>query len=647
MRSTTLTAIALSSFFAAVTSRRSESIFTPSPTFRLENVTYFVSESTAYEINLTNGTQLLESLYEGSRSLLTVFATNETAINSQVLFSLSQQYDDIDDVWSPAFLDAVVVKAAAKSTLTVDGREWISDQGAKHLSIDLPQSLNPGPYVLDVRGQRLSIREVYRMYEDRLQAFTQGVIPVTGSTAFAAVSVLDPATQVLLVPVPSRIYSLHDPRPLAGLRMGVKDLFDMEGVKTSGGSRVYLEMYPERNKSAVAVAKLLELGAVAVGKTKTSQFAYGSEPWKWNDYKYPWNPRGDGWLNIAFSSSGSGAAIAGYEWIDFALGSDTGGSVRMPAALGGSYGIRPTHNGMDLTGTLPQSNPFDTAGIFARDPKLFARINRLWYADGPSQADKTFTSFPKRLLYPVDYLPLANPDAQAVFDSFIEILEDFGMKKETINVTSTLAESDKPYISDQAETGTLFMTTLMWDSWTQIGKDLVARWNATYPDAGYPPFDNETRSMWAWAQTTASQEDYDEAIKKKADFRAFAEDAFMRPSDETCSESIMVLESGTGGLPSYREEFLNRAPGAGFLYMTDPKPWLSPYRLSPLLSAPQIGIPIGQVPYQSVISLQTEYTPVVIDLLAHSGCDGMLLSLVEALAERGLIKTVKTGRTAF
>lgn len=264
MRSTISTALALSNFFAAVTGRGPESIFAPSPTFRLHNVTYFISESTVYEVNLTNDTQLLGSAFDGSRSLLTVFATNETAIDSKVLSALAQQYDAIDDVWSPAFLDSVAVKAPANSTLTTNGRDWISDQGAKHLSVDLPQTINPGPYVLDVRGERLSIRQVYRMYEDHLQAFTQGVVPIPGSTAFAAVSVLDSVTQGLLVPVPSRIYSLHDPRPLAGLRMGVKDLFDMEGVKTSGGSRVYLELYPERNKSAVAVAKLLELGAVAV-----------------------------------------------------------------------------------------------------------------------------------------------------------------------------------------------------------------------------------------------------------------------------------------------------------------------------------------------------------------------------------------------
>lgn len=84
-------------------------------------------------------------------------------------------------------------------------------------------------------------------------------------------------------------------------------------------------------------------------------------------------------MQIAYSSSGSGAAIVAYDWLDFALGSDTGGSVRMPASLGGSYGVRPSWGGMNLTGVLPLSNPFDSAGFFTRDPQLFSKIGKLWY----------------------------------------------------------------------------------------------------------------------------------------------------------------------------------------------------------------------------------------------------------------------------
>lgn len=256
-------------------------------------------------------------------------------------------------------------------------------------------------------------------------------------------------------------------------------------------------------------------------------------------------------------------------------------------------------------------------------------------------------ALPKKLLYPVDYLPLKNPKAQKVFDSFISTLEkELDMKTEKINVTAILQKSDNPYINTVAMTESLFSTAVRWDSWQDIGKDLIARWNATYPDVGFPPFDLETRNGYI-NHGTVNQSAYDEVIRHKEEFATFAKKEILHPSEKTCSDSIMILESGASGLPSYREEFLNHEEGAGFLYMTDPKEWLNPLLLSPLLSAPQIGIPIGQVDYKSVISLQTEKLPIVMDLMAHPGCDNMLFGLVEKLAEKGLIKTVKTGRTAF
>ncbi|RSL90959.1 hypothetical protein BHE90_001933 [Fusarium euwallaceae] len=630
-----------------------------SPVLHFGNLSYYVSDDAVTTWDCS-------SFVRGSSRTLTTFITEETNITAKVLAKLVDKYVE-DDVWTPAFLETVALKAPSDAILTLDGYDWLLSHKIEHLLLPnglqthaylsnnltiVPDvsldGLQAGPYIVSNNGSHITTHEVYRLFEDKYQAFTQGIIPVPGSNgSFRSLSLYDSTSLNLLIPVPSRLYSLGDKRPLAGLRTVVKDLFNVKGTKTGGGSRVYLEMYPEKNESAVAATKLLELGATPVGKTKLSQFAWGTEPWKWNDFKYPWNPRGDGWLEVAFSSSGSGAAIVGYDWIDFAMGSDTGGSVRMPAALGGSYGIRPTHNAMDLTGALPLSHLFDTAGIFARDPVLFSQISQKWYADSSVPIAKVPEAFPKKLLYPVDYLPLKNAKAQEVFDSFISTLEkELGMKTEKINVTAILQKSDNPYINTVAMTESLFSTSLIWDSWRDLGKDLVARWNATYPNAGFPPFDLETRNGYI-NHGTVNQSAYDEVIKHKKEFATFATKEILRPSKKTCSESIMILESGAGGLPSYREEFLNHEEGAGFLYMTDPKQWLNPLLLSPLLSAPQIGIPIGQVDYKSVISLQTEKLPIVMDLMAYPGCDNMLLDLVEKLAEKGVIKTVKTGRTAF
>ncbi|MFW2516840.1 amidase family protein, partial [Aliarcobacter butzleri] len=81
-----------------------------------------------------------------------------------------------------------------------------------------------------------------------------------------------------------------------------------------------------------------------MGLQKASQFANGEVATAdWVDYHAPFNPRGDGYRDASSSSSGAGASIASYEWLDLAIGSDTGGSIRGPATVQGLFGNRPTH----------------------------------------------------------------------------------------------------------------------------------------------------------------------------------------------------------------------------------------------------------------------------------------------------------------
>lgn len=108
----------------------------------------------------------------------------------------------------------------------------------------------------------------------------------------------------------------------------MKDIFDLRGTETSASCRAYASYYGEQNATAQAVTKLIDLGAVIVGKTRTAQFAAGEHPMDWVDYKCPFNPRGDGSLSPYGSSTGSATALAAYDWLDFAIGTDcmcTGG----------------------------------------------------------------------------------------------------------------------------------------------------------------------------------------------------------------------------------------------------------------------------------------------------------------------------------
>lgn len=174
----------------------------------------------------------------------------------------------------------------------------------------------------------------------------------------------------LMVPVPSR---LHFPKisekPLNGIRVTVKDVIDMNGVKTTCQSRAYEKCYGPQGQNANIVERLLELGAVIIGKTKCTQFASSDQPTAdWVDYHCPWNPRGDGYLSPRGSSTGTCAALAGYDWVDLGIGSDSqssknlslifwliikaGGSIRGPAALMGLFAIRPTPRAANMEGIL-------------------------------------------------------------------------------------------------------------------------------------------------------------------------------------------------------------------------------------------------------------------------------------------------------
>lgn len=125
--------------------------------------------------------------------------------------------------------------------------------------------------------------------------------------------------------MPSRHYypSASSALPLSGKRIAVKDIYDIRGVKTGAGSQAHHALHEEATKTATSIQRLISMGAVIVGKTKTTSFASGMAPRDWVDYQCPFNPRGDAYLDPDCSSSGSAAAIAGYDWLDFSIGSDS------------------------------------------------------------------------------------------------------------------------------------------------------------------------------------------------------------------------------------------------------------------------------------------------------------------------------------
>ncbi|MBL6612966.1 MAG: amidase [Reyranella sp.] len=201
--------------------------------------------------------------------------------------------------------------------------------------------------------------------------------------------------------------------PLTGLTFAAKDLFDVAGVPTGGGNHDWPTGRPIPTRHAWAVQTLLDGGATLIGKTITDEVSLGILGENAFDGT-PVNVRAPGRVPGG-SSSGSAAAVAA-GLCDTALGTDTGGSVRVPASFSGLYGIRPTHGRLDLTGMLPQAPTSDTTGWFARDAATFARVSSVLLGE------QIPTALPARLVIAVDTFGFADADVAAALQPMVKRL---------------------------------------------------------------------------------------------------------------------------------------------------------------------------------------------------------------------------------
>ena len=199
--------------------------------------------------------------------------------------------------------------------------------------------------------------------------------------------------------------------PLAGLGFAVKDLIDVAGVPTGGGNPDWPRFAPTPTRHAWVVQTLLDAGASVVGKTVTDEVSLGILGENAHDGT-PLNPAAPDRVPGG-SSSGSASAVAAGD-CDFALGTDSGGSVRVPASFCGLYGIRPTHGRIDFTGITVQSQSADTCGWFARDPAIFARVGEVLY--GAAMPG----SLPKTLLVATDAFGFAD---EAVAEALMPMVD--------------------------------------------------------------------------------------------------------------------------------------------------------------------------------------------------------------------------------
>ena len=173
--------------------------------------------------------------------------------------------------------------------------------------------------------------------------------------------------------------------PLDHLSYGVKDIYDIEGIPTAFGSPAWLKTHPIPIKTATFIKTLSNAGASLLGKTHTDELTYSILGINAH-YGTPINSAAPARVPGG-SSSGSAAAVAA-GLVDFAIGSDTGGSVRAPASFCGIYGIRTTHGRISLKHARALAKSFDTLGWFAKNPKTLLRVGEVLFNEHAENIQK-------------------------------------------------------------------------------------------------------------------------------------------------------------------------------------------------------------------------------------------------------------------
>ncbi len=271
---------------------------------------------------------------------------------------------------------------------------------------------------------------------------------------------------------------------LSGLTCGVKDLYDFKGHVTGYGNPDWLKTHAPAQANAEVVDDLLGAGIQCVGKTHTDEIAYSLMGVNAH-YGTPVNIKAPERVPGGSSSGSAAATAAGL--VDVGLGSDTGGSVRLPASFCGLFGMRTTHGRISLKGACPLAPSFDTVGWFTRDLETFAKVSE---ALGLNNAPKEITE----LLFPEDIWALADPAvAEALKPSLTQLEELYGPLKHISLTENGLGEWRQTFQTCQAH-----------EIWECHG-DWVSQNNPDFGPGIRERFDMASRISTETAQTAQNQ----------------------------------------------------------------------------------------------------------------------------------------------
>ncbi|KAL7928350.1 amidase signature domain-containing protein [Trichoderma chlorosporum] len=559
------------------------------------------------------------------------------------LCELFSHWLTIDDVTSVSFCRAVFLldpslESGTAENMSKDSFPGLRDLGTINvirMATNGLQGLRSGPYFY----QEASFHHVYRAFPDSQSAFFSAITQSPISGQFIEHRPTDH------IAVPSRLYSPPQTAklPLSGLRFASKDVFDVAGLKTSAGSRSFFELSDPKPKSAFIVQKLTALGAVLVGKAKNTQFANGEDPQEWIDYRCPWNPRGDGYQNPDTSSSGSATAVSSYSCLDFAIGSDTCGSIACPAAAQGIFGLRLSTGALSHEGAFTVSKYLDTSGIFTRSIDILHLVTSK-LLEGTSEYGRSpplseAQTIPSRIVYPKSSFPHDNGETIESVDRFIKALESFcDTERTTLDIDEEWKKTD-PQGLGLSIYSELKMTTAhlhlagFYDAITPFQK----AYRNIYQKNPYLDRVNTEKLKLARLVTI---EDREKMVQQKAFFANFAYKQILQSGDGSGAAGslggIMVWPFNPQE-PQYRDSYPPLTPHVNWRWDVD--------YTAPLAGLPQVIVPIGQFRYESRITGEPDFLPIAASIVGPPGSDIALLDFVSKFLQRtrGLL-SVKPGR---
>ncbi|PYI09921.1 amidase signature enzyme [Aspergillus sclerotiicarbonarius CBS 121057] len=556
-------------------------------------------------------------------------------ITADWLAAIITEYQRKDDVFQDSFLQGIVLVGLDDTLITMANgvHEYMQQIGIEWIQ-SIPEGDEnpaPGPYLF-TNGL---LQEVWRLYPDTNGAFLEAVEP--GQTSpFLHLSTTFSETSDIAVP--SRLKSSQSTLPLAGLRVAVKDNIHLQGLKTSLGSRAYDQLYPPHKATATSIQKLINLGVTIVGKTKLNSFGVYEEPIHNVDYQAPWNPRGDGYQTPRGSSSGSAVAVAAYDWLDIAIGTDSefalalvfpnsGGGIISPALWNGCFGIRFTLGVLSTYGVVESIGMLDALGFLGRDLGMFRDVIAAWYGD----VLRTFN--PKRftkIIWPIEYWNTVHPEQRTRAEKFVLDMEAaLGIRHETISIQSTW-EAHRPGFQPVDDYMNDAMQHIWYDDY-HVHNDFRRHYQGCVQKAPY--ISPAVRKHWNRAKNI-TEDERTRAAAKISDYQHWFREVIL----DTNSGHLLILPIEHMG-PRYRDEESQHEQTG---------PSVNSLMLASVLEAPELVVPICQIPYTSKVTEREEHMPFAIGLVGAPGTDLYLITAALTTLHATNRPTVLcTGASAF